>query len=147
MLHCHANGFIHHDLKPDNILVKRNSNGVITSVKVADFGLSRSIQDKLTSIKDACGTPEYSAPEMLIEGKTFDEKIDSWSIGVILFNLLFAKMPFSSNNIRQLMEKIKKEELDFKNDNLQSISIEAADLLDQLLEKKPSLRLSPKEIL
>ena len=133
MLHCHANGIIHHDLKPDNILVKTNSYGVITKVKVADFGLSCSTQEKLTSIEDARGTPEYAAPEMFTEGKTFDEKIDSWSIGVILFNILFAQKPFYKRDLLELIESIKKEELDFKNDMLQSISIEAADLLDQLL--------------
>ena len=84
---------------------------------------------------------------MLTLGKTFDERIDSWSIGVILFNILFDKHLFHKNDVRKLIESIKKKELDFNSQILQSISIEAADLLDQLLQKKPSLRPSPKEIL
>lgn len=66
IMHCHTNGVIHHDLKLENILIKTNQNRVINRVKIADFGLSRLITDKLEAGPDSRGTLEYVAPEMLV---------------------------------------------------------------------------------
>ena len=63
--YCHNNGIIHHDLKLENILIKTNSAGIITQVKLADFGLWRKTSDKLVAGKDSQGTISYASPEML----------------------------------------------------------------------------------
>ena len=84
---------------------------------------------------------------MLTVGKIFNQRIDSWGIGIIFFNLLFDLEPFYITDQIMMIERIKNEELDFTLPILQSISVEAADLLDQLLQKKPTLRLTPAQIL
>ena len=100
-MHCHANGVIHHDLKLENILINTNQNGVINRVKIADFGLSRQINNKLTAGPDTRGTVEYVAPEMIVQGTCFDERIDLWAIGIILHKLLLGEFPFDSNDDHQ----------------------------------------------
>lgn len=62
-------GYVHHDLKLENILVKVNSKGDITDVKISDFGFARSTSEKLVAGQDSHGTFQYAAPEMLIKGQ------------------------------------------------------------------------------
>lgn len=147
MKHCHDNNIIHHDLKLENILVKTDNDGLIKRVKLADFGLARKLSDKLEAGEDSRGTLEYSAPEMLVKGRKFDEKIDLWAVGVILHNLLLSEFPFYSDDQRQLVFNINKMELDFEEIKWEAFSIEALDLLDQLLQKKPSMRPTLTKIL
>ena len=106
MHHCHENGVIHHDLKLENILVRVNSNGEVSRIKIADFGLSRSASTIYQGVVDARGTLEYAAPEMLTEGKEFNVKIDSWSIGVIFYNLLFGQNPNDANDVDELVQSV-----------------------------------------
>lgn len=84
--HCHANGVIHRDIKPENIMVDSNER-----VKLLDFGLSK--KSKGETDQTICGTPYYIAPEM-IEGDFYNEKVDIWSIGVLLYSLVSGEMPF-----------------------------------------------------
>ena len=113
VLHCHSQGLIHHDIKLDNVLVRTDKNGVIKKIKLADFGLSRTISDSLVAGVHSRGTIEYAAPEMLTLGKTFNERIDTWSVGIILYNLFFNKLPFKSHDQRVMINRIKNKELDF----------------------------------
>ena len=72
VLHCHQNDVVHHDLKLENILVKTNSQGVMTKCKITDFGLSRKVPaEQLVAGRDSRGTLEYAAPELLQKGKNF----------------------------------------------------------------------------
>ena len=87
-------------MKLENILVKTNHDGLIKRVKLADFGLARKLSDKLEAGEDSRGTLEYAAPEMLVKGRKFDEKIDMWAVGVILHNLLLNEFPFYSDDQR-----------------------------------------------
>ena len=96
MEYCHQQGVVHHDLKPENILLKFNDSGQISKIKLADFGLHRKTSESLLAGTDSCGTPEYSAPEMYQEGLKFDKKIDSWALGVVLFEMIFDDVPFVS---------------------------------------------------
>lgn len=82
-----SNGIIHRDLKPENILLS-SDNEDDAVIKVADFGLAKIFTG--TSLKTKCGTWGYSAPEMISgSGCTFgyDFKVDSWSLGTILYIL------------------------------------------------------------
>eukprot|EP00898_Chlorokybus_atmophyticus_P008981 jgi/Chlat1/9084/Chrsp96S08369 len=86
---CHRRLIVHRDLKPENLLM--DSNG---DVKIADFGLSAIISPFGASLDVACGTPEFTAPE-IIAGKEYDgPAIDLWSLGVILFELIAGRLPF-----------------------------------------------------
>ena len=67
----------------------------ILEVKLSDFGLSRPCSDSFIGGKDTYGTIFYFAPEMLINDNPFDKRIDSWSLGSILHEMITGQHPFS----------------------------------------------------
>lgn len=83
--YCHAQNIIHRDLKPENCLLS-GGVGVESVLKVCDFGLAE-ICHTTTPLHRVAGTEMYAAPEMHM-GKPYNKKIDIWSIGVILFEML-----------------------------------------------------------
>ncbi|GMT26617.1 hypothetical protein PFISCL1PPCAC_17914, partial [Pristionchus fissidentatus] len=85
--YLHNNSILHRDLKPENVLI--NSNGI---AKLCDFGISREIHDKST-LFTFIGTRPYMAPE-LIRGENCSEKIDVWSFGIILWEMMTGKRPY-----------------------------------------------------
>nr|KAF6426415.1 hypothetical protein HJG59_009123 [Molossus molossus] len=80
------------DLKPENILLDRDKN-----VKVADFGFSAQITQETPLLSKICGTFPYMAPEMLLF-EPYNEKVDVWSIGVVLSQMLTTTIPFEAQN-------------------------------------------------
>ena len=91
--YIHSMGLVHFDLKFDNILINVDTDGNITDLRISDFGLTRSNKEFKTNV-DSDGTLVYMAPEMFVKDSFFNEKIDIWSLGVILFSLLNYEMPF-----------------------------------------------------
>lgn len=81
---------IHRDLKPENILLSSLENDPI--LKIADFGLSRMLNPD-DFAETVCGSPFYMAPEIL-QFQKYDAKVDMWSLGAILFELLNGYPPF-----------------------------------------------------
>lgn len=93
LIYIHAQGIIHRDLKLGNILINDQMEA-----KICDFGLSTRIKAEGEVKKTICGTPNYIAPEILEEnGHSYE--VDIWSIGVIMFTLLFGKPPFEDNTV------------------------------------------------
>ncbi|KAL9241459.1 hypothetical protein vseg_015570 [Gypsophila vaccaria] len=133
---------IHRDLKPENILLSSSDNN--TELKIADFGLSRHLC--LGSYAETvCGSPLYMAPEVL-EFKRYDEKVDMWSIGAILFELLNGHPPFPGRSNVQLLKNIKNSRYPlFSQLVLQTIHPDCFDLCSKLLCVNPVNRLSLKE--
>ena len=84
---------------------------------------------------------------MLKLGKSFNERIDSWAIGIIFYHFLMDQYPFGGRSLYGTIERIKKQEIDFNEPQWANFSVEALDLLDQLLQKKPTMRLTPEQIL
>lgn len=79
LLYVNLVNVVHRDLKPANILI-----GMHGEIKLADFGLARTLNGANELMKTNVGTPYYQAPEIW-EGKEYDEKADLWSVGIILF--------------------------------------------------------------
>ena len=105
--YCHSQGIIHRDLKLENVLVRFEADDeTLADVKLADFGHSLNITENHVTTPDLRGTVEYTAPELFSLGSSFDAKIDSWSLGIILFALLFDRTPFQSSNSRSMIQRI-----------------------------------------
>jgi eukaryotic-like serine/threonine-protein kinase len=91
---AHAKGFVHRDVKPQNVLL--NGNG---EAKVTDFGIARSLDVKqgVTLTGTVLGTSDYISPEQA-QGRQVDEHSDVYSLGVVLYELLTGELPFSGDN-------------------------------------------------
>jgi len=144
LVYCHDRGIVHRDLKPENIMyanMKENS-----PVKVVDFGLSTRASHGDATMKTACGTPEYVAPEV-ISKKPYTNKCDMWSVGVIMYILLCGYPPFGEENSRLLYRKIRAADIDFPPEDWYCISKEANALVNSLIIVDIEKRLSAKQVL
>ena len=90
--HAHAAGVIHRDVKPSNILI--NNDG---RIKISDFGIARIESSQLTQVGDVLGTPHYMAPEQFL-GMDIGVQADLFSVGVIAYELLTGRKPFTGNS-------------------------------------------------
>ena len=94
---------LHRDLKPENILLVKNS--LCSTLKIADFGLSRKVG---TNVTVGIGTPLYAAPEV-ISKQQYDQSVDMWSLGQILYEMLYGKCLYKQAiNLSDLM-RLQKE--------------------------------------
>ena len=91
---AHANGYVHRDVKPQNVLL--NGDG---EAKVTDFGIARSldVEHGVTQTGTVLGTSDYIAPEQA-QGRQVDEHTDVYSLGIVLYELLTGDLPFSGDH-------------------------------------------------
>ncbi|KAJ9133314.1 Serine threonine protein kinase [Pleurostoma richardsiae] len=136
--YVHLQSCVHRDLKLENILLDKNEN-----VKLLDFGFAREYEGKSNYLQTFCGTICYSAPEMLKGEKYAGEKVDVWSLGVILYALLCGELPFDDDDDNVTRTKILTEEPKYP----EHIPADALPLLKHLLSKRPLLRPSLSDIL
>ena len=101
MEYLHKLNIVHRDLKPENLLIDHKS-----TLKIVDFGLSNLHQNG-ESLKTACGSPCYAAPEMISGNRYQGSQVDVWSCGVILFAMICGYLPFEDANTAILYKKIK----------------------------------------
>ncbi|XP_026414313.1 serine/threonine-protein kinase ATG1c-like isoform X1 [Papaver somniferum] len=135
------NNVIHRDLKPQNLLLTTNDDQAV--LKIADFGFARSLQPRGLA-ETLCGSPLYMAPEIM-QFQKYDAKADLWSVGVILYQLVIGKTPFTGNNQIQLLQNImKSKELQFPPDT-KELSSDLTDLCRKLLRRDPVERLTFEE--
>ncbi|KAH8662343.1 hypothetical protein BX600DRAFT_318272 [Xylariales sp. PMI_506] len=102
--YCHSFNICHRDLKPENILL--SSSG---QIKIADFGMAAIQQNPNHRLKTACGSPHYAAPELVSRrGRGYHgATVDVWSVGIILYACLCARLPFDDNDLPTLLAKAK----------------------------------------
>ncbi len=106
---AHAAGIVHRDLKPENVFLQTQSRG--ERVKIVDFGISRmtATEDenyRLTVSGLVMGTPHYMSPEQACGDSNISYKADIYAIGVILYELLTANVPFKATNYNALMYQV-----------------------------------------
>ncbi|KAK1753357.1 Serine/threonine-protein kinase ppk16 [Echria macrotheca] len=136
--YVHQQSCVHRDLKLENILLDKHEN-----VKLCDFGFTREYEGKANYLQTFCGTICYSAPEMLKGEKYAGEKVDVWSLGVILYALLCGELPFDDDDDSVTRRKILSEDPAYPD----HIPADALALLKTLLSKRPLLRPSLPDIL
>ena len=141
--YCHNNGIAHRDLKPENLLYLKEGSEENNPLKIADFGLSQSINLK-KMLTSKVGTSYYVPPEILAGNYT--EKCDIWSAGIILYILLSGEPPFNGPNDETIFARIKTYKYEFPEQKWSKISVEAKDLLSKMLIQEDK-RLSASQVL
>ncbi|EGR29999.1 protein kinase domain protein [Ichthyophthirius multifiliis] len=124
---------LHRDLKPSNILLH---NGVI---KVADFGFCKTLLSASDLTQTMVGSPIYMAPEIL-KGCNYNIKADIWSMGVVLFEMLFGYCPYEDKTIAQLINQIDNKQLVIPK-HINNISVQLEELLMRMLTIDPDRRI------
>jgi serine/threonine-protein kinase len=104
---AHRQGLIHRDIKPQNILVERQSGGALHAY-IVDFGLARDVGSETDP--QVAGTVEYMAPEQAC-GDRLDERTDVWGLGITLYELLAGRTPFRADSPTATLGRLLSEEL------------------------------------
>ncbi|KAL4454207.1 hypothetical protein ABPG74_012164 [Tetrahymena malaccensis] len=149
--YLHENMVCHRDLKPNNILC--NEDG--TCVKITDFNVSKfahydNAHKKASTMEGRkqvlmwtyTGTVAYSAPE-IFDGDSYDETVDMWSAGAVLYTMLAGYQPFEEEYVQDLITRIKNADYTFP----KNISENAKDLIRKCLQVDPERRIKPTEAL
>jgi tetratricopeptide (TPR) repeat protein/predicted Ser/Thr protein kinase len=132
---AHSVGVIHRDLKPQNIM--RDPTG---RVLVMDFGLARTLDGTgLTQTGAMVGTPEYMSPEQAL-GKDLDQRSDLFSVGLIFYELLTGKMPFSADSVLASLIRRTQERATPVSDEDRSIPGVLSGMVSKCLERDANLR-------
>ncbi len=134
---AHDKGVIHRDIKPGNLMI-----GARGQVKIADFGIALVTQDfskKLTSTGEFVGTPGYLSPEVCL-GKPVDQRSDIFSLGIVLFEMLTGRMPFTDESPLGLMLEVVKAEIPDVRQLNQQVDPELSRILAKMIAKEPADR-------
>jgi len=142
--YCHQKNIVHRDLKPENMLLEQDKD--LEKLKIVDFGTSLTF-DSDRALDEKLGTAYYIAPEVI--KKSYNEKCDLWSCGVIMYILLSGEPPFNDPKAdnEAIMKKVEKGKYDISKGVWKTISKEAKDLIKKLLTYKADDRISAEEAL
>lgn len=146
--HLHSKGICHRDLKPENLLLSSKSDDAV--VKVADFGFAANckIEPEMTAL---VGTPPYMACELVFLRHQADggytKQVDMWSLGVILYILLSGIHPFQLDDEEEMLCNIENAQWGWVGEAWKGISVEAKDLVSNLLHADPRKRLTADQAL
>ncbi|KAG0095166.1 Serine/threonine kinase [Podila epicladia] len=127
----HQNNIVYRDLKLDNILLTTDGH-----IKIADYGLCKENMTFGATTRTICGTPEFMAPEIL-EEQPYDRAVDWWAFGVLMYEMLLGRAPFSGEEEEDIYDSILEDEPIYP----PGFGRHEQALLQSLLVKVPSLRL------
>jgi len=137
--YCHSKKIVHWDLKPENMLLEQDKD--LEKIKIVDFGTSL-VYDQGKKLEEKLGTAYYIAPEVI--KKSYNEKCDLWSCGVIMYILISGEPPFNDARADNdaIMKKVEAGKYDIEHGIWKSVSKEAKDLIKKLLTYDPAERIS-----
>ena len=138
LAYAHARRIIHRDIKPDNILLDRQSGRPI----VTDFGIARAIEgdSRLTVTGTAVGTPAYMSPEQAMGEGEIDGRSDLYSLAVVGYQMLAGELPFKASNTPAMLMKHLSDPLRPLATVRSGVPKELAQLIERTLAKKPHQR-------
>jgi eukaryotic-like serine/threonine-protein kinase len=134
---AHDRGVVHRDIKPANLML--TPRGLI---KVADFGIAlanHDVEKKLTGTGEFVGTPGYLSPEVCL-GKQVDQRSDVFSLGIVFFEMLAGRMPFTDQSPLGLMLEVVKADIPDVRSLGASVSADLVAVLNKMLAKDPDDR-------
>ena len=138
--YLHAQGVVHRDIKPDNLLLTDDD-----VLKISDFGVSEMFaKDSDLMTAKSAGSPAFLPPELCVSrhGSISGKAADIWSMGVTLYCLYFGKVPFEKVGVLDLYEAIRNDGLDLEGCEEEDF----ADLIHKLLDKDPTQRIKMEEL-
>ncbi|XP_045777357.1 serine/threonine-protein kinase NIM1-like isoform X2 [Maniola jurtina] len=154
--HMHCRGVVHRDLKMENIMLDSTKQ----FIKIVDFGLSN-VWSAGGALRTPCGSLEYAAPELFVDGRRYGPEVDLWSIGVIVYGMVTGGLPFAGHSSGgaaggagagegvssrpQLRAAITRGFTRKQRAALASVSAECKTFIEQLLEPKVDLRMKIEE--
>lgn len=140
----HGRGIIHRDIKPENILLDKTGR-----VKLADFGWSNYLKPNVPRTT-FCGTLDYLPPEMLTSTHVHDQMVDIWAVGVLTYELLSGKAPFTpadaTKNPKDVELRTQENIAMVKYDFPKDFPPLAKDMVSKILKRNPKTRISLQEI-
>jgi len=140
VVYIHSNHFVHHDIKLENVLVDRNNN-----IKVVDFGLSIYLPQPNMKVSKFSGSIGYTAPEIMTHEPYDPKQAEIWTLGVVLYRMMFNKNPYALNT--DFRDKLVVSKFDLGLRRSDQISPELADLLEILMTIDPCKRIKLEEII
>ena len=148
--HAHEEGLVHRDIKPGNLMLSRK--GDKATIKVLDFGLAKVTREEkvdgaLTSEGQALGTPDFIAPEQIIDAQGADIRADIYSLGGTLYYLLTGRPPFPSHSLYDIYQAHISRDADPLNQVRPEVPSELAALVAKMMAKDPARRFqTPGEV-
>ncbi|CAF2783218.1 unnamed protein product [Rotaria sp. Silwood2] len=131
LIFLHSKRIVYRDLKPENVFLFDNGH-----VKLGDFGLSKQNVDNNHKTKTMCGTAEYIAYE-IYHRDSYDENVDWWSLGILIFELSTFKTPFYANNSTDITRNVLSDQVIYP----ETMIKETRQIISGLLERDPKRRL------
>ena len=134
---AHREGILHRDVKPENVILVNDGR-----IKIGDFGLARPVTNATDTGKSLLGTVAYIAPELLTRSQA-DNRSDLYSVGIMLYEMLTGKQPFTGETPMQVAVQHAQQPMPFAAESNPTVSRAVDDIIQWATQKKPSDR--PKD--
>lgn len=138
---AHRNGIIHRDIKPHNILISKDGR----QVKVADFGIAKAVSSStMTNMGSVIGSVHYISPEQA-KGKHLTSNVDLYSLGIVLYEMIIGRVPFSGDSPISIALKHINEDIAFTDQDKINIPNSVRTIISKLTQKEPANRYQTAE--
>ena len=137
--YLNSKNFVHTDIKPENILIEKimkKRDEELCDIKLLEFGCSSSLKNNPSNDIPIRNLPYYVSPEII--NRKYNAKCDIWSIGIIMYEMLYGKKPFIGNNYNEVINNIKTQKINYEryNNNNEELSNDCIYLLKNMLHRE-----------